>query len=324
MNTNCPPELSLTLHKIKTKINFFNTIILLRHQDPDGDAIGSTLGLGLFLQKHYPDKKILTDGEPNPHYLKFLSSLPTATPADYEGALVIVCDTANTNRVDGAVAWKDAAYIIKIDHHPQQEVYGDLQLVDSNRVAACELVMELLYSYHTDIPANAANAVFTGLITDSNRFLFPKTGPRTFELVAWISKFIPNVNEIYDALYLKSIDNLSLIQKLITKIEFIDVGIAYIIVKQSELESWGTDYRQVKAKVNLMAGYTDIKIWFIAVDCEVFKKIKISIRSRDADCSTVSMQYGGGGHTNAAACWLDNWEQLKPFIQDLKISLQQN
>lgn len=109
---------------ILEKINQYDTIILHRHMNPDPDAIGSQVGLKEIIQTNFPDKRVLATGFNEPT-LAWMASMDTVTDEDYAGALVIVCDTANTPRIDDK-RYTSGDFLIKIDHHPNDDAYGDL------------------------------------------------------------------------------------------------------------------------------------------------------------------------------------------------------
>ena len=310
------------INNIKAKIAEYETIIVLRHKNPDGDALGSALGLGIFLQKMFPEKRIVTDGVKTPNYLSFLASLPTAHRDDYPDALAIVCDTANIERIDSE-HFKLAKEIIKIDHHPEVDPYGDINWVESARVAATELVTELVQSYSMPLPASAATALFVGIVTDSNRFLFVNTTNKTFALASYLMDFIPDVTLIYNHLYQMDLNTFALKNKIAQQLKISSAGVGYATFNQSQINALHTDYFTIKSMVNIFSNITNVPVWMIAVDNCDLNNIKISVRSRKVDIGKVAAQYNGGGHANAAACYLDSWDQLPHFISDLDNAIKQ-
>ena len=116
---------------ILEKIKAYDTIIIHRHQRPDPDAIGSQIGLKEILKTNFSDKKILATGVNEPT-LSWIAEMDEVPDNDYEGALVIVTDTANTPRIDDD-RYDKGDFLIKIDHHPNDDAYGDLLLVDTSR-----------------------------------------------------------------------------------------------------------------------------------------------------------------------------------------------
>lgn len=125
---------------ILEKIKAYDTIIIHRHQRPDPDAIGSQVGLKEILKTNFPDKKVLATGVNEPT-LSWIAEMDEVADQDYEGALVIVTDTANTPRIDDD-RYDKGDFLIKIDHHPNDDAYGDLLLVDTTASSASEIVTD--------------------------------------------------------------------------------------------------------------------------------------------------------------------------------------
>ena len=125
-------------HQILEKIKAYDTIIIHRHMKPDPDALGSQVGLKALLEHHFPEKTIKAVGFNEPT-LSWLAEMDEVDDQEFEGSLAIICDTANTARIDDK-RYTQADTIIKIDHHPNDEVYGDLVWVDTNSSSASEMI----------------------------------------------------------------------------------------------------------------------------------------------------------------------------------------
>ena len=125
-------------HQILEQIKKYDTIIIHRHMRADPDALGSQVGLKELLQYNFPDKKIKVVGYDLPT-LTWLAKMDEVEDQEFEGALAIICDTANTARIDDK-RYLNAETIIKIDHHPNDEEYGDLVWVDTTSSSASEMV----------------------------------------------------------------------------------------------------------------------------------------------------------------------------------------
>lgn len=133
------------MNEILEKIQAYDTIIIHRHQNPDPDAIGSQVGLRDLLRAHFPQKRVLATGYDEPT-LTWLAEMDTVSDEDYAGALVIVCDTANTPRIDDK-RYTNGDFLIKIDHHPNDDAYGDLLWVDTDSSSTSELIALLLRNW---------------------------------------------------------------------------------------------------------------------------------------------------------------------------------
>src|SRR3982751_3649641 len=127
--------------KILQSIKEYETIIIHRHVRPDPDAYGSQGGLAEVLKASFPEKTIYTVGKEE-KTLHFLRRIDHITDDAYNGSLVIVCDTANEARIDDS-RYKLGDKLIKIDHHPNVDQYGDLFWVDTNASSTSEMIYEL-------------------------------------------------------------------------------------------------------------------------------------------------------------------------------------
>ena len=172
------------MNDILEKIQAYDTIIIHRHQNPDPDAIGSQVGLRDLLRAHFPQKRVLATGYDEPT-LTWLAEMDDVKDENYEGALVIVCDTANTPRIDDK-RYTTGDFLIKIDHHPNDDAYGDLLWVDTDSSSTSELIALFAKELDLELPVSAARLLYAGIVGDTGRFLYPATSTRTFELAAFL------------------------------------------------------------------------------------------------------------------------------------------
>ncbi|MFR8882141.1 MAG: DHH family phosphoesterase, partial [Streptococcus agalactiae] len=154
----------IIFQQILDKIKEYDTIIIHRHMRPDPDALGSQIGLRDIIRHNFPKKKVLATGFDEPT-LAWIAKMDQVTDQDYQGALVIVTDTANTPRIDDE-RYKKGDFLIKIDHHPNDEVYGDLSYVDTNASSASEIVTDFALSCDLLLSTSAARVLYNGIVGD--------------------------------------------------------------------------------------------------------------------------------------------------------------
>ena len=155
-------------HDILSKIKEYDTIIIHRHMRPDPDALGSQVGLQKLLQYHFPEKTIKVTGYDEPN-LMWLAQMDQVADEEYQEALVIVCDTANTARIDDQ-RYTTGDFLIKIDHHPDDEVYGDISLVDTSSSSASEMIALFAQENQLTLSSEAARLLYAGIVGDTGRF----------------------------------------------------------------------------------------------------------------------------------------------------------
>src|SRR5690625_3646990 len=167
-------------------IENYETIIIHRHIRPDPDALGSQAGLKLILKETYPGKQVYTVGGDDP-LLTFLTKMDEIDDAAYNNALVIVCDTANRPRIDDE-RYDRGNQLIKIDHHPEVDRYGDIQWVDVDASSVSEMIFELYQDAKATagwkMTSQAARLLFAGIVGDTGRFMFSSTTEKTFRYAA--------------------------------------------------------------------------------------------------------------------------------------------
>ena len=167
--------------RILDKIKQYDRIIVTRHFRPDGDAIGSSKGLARMLKLSFPQKEVYVINEDSSEYLAFLGG-EDAPIADekYSDALVIVCDTATTDRISNK-KFSLAKEIVKIDHHIDVKPYGDLSWVEEERSSLCEMIADFWLTFKNELTLDKEGAtyIFTGMVTDSGRFRFSSVDGET-------------------------------------------------------------------------------------------------------------------------------------------------
>ena len=155
---------------ILNKIKEYDTVIIHRHVRPDGDAIGSSLGLREILRDNFPEKHIYSVGGNLPEYLKFVGEEDEISDEVYENALVIAVDTATKARIYDE-RYEKAKELIKIDHHDPVENYGNMNFVKEH-FASCSLLIMDIFSVipNINISAKAARYLYIATITDTGNF----------------------------------------------------------------------------------------------------------------------------------------------------------
>ena len=188
-------------------IKKYDVIIIHRHSNPDGDAMGSQIGLKRVLQVNFPDKKIYAVGD-DARRFSFMdgSKMDTVDDAAYKGALAIVLDTSAKSLISDE-RYALAETVLRIDHHIFVEDIADIDIDDTSFDSCCGLVAYLVREWGLEVDSYAAKALFTGMVTDSGRFYYDSVTPRTFELASFLLSKGFNPGEIYANLYADTYEN---------------------------------------------------------------------------------------------------------------------
>ncbi len=300
------------MDKLITAIESYKNITLFGHENPDGDCIGSQFGLKSLILDNFSNKDVKVVGH-NSSYINFLGEVDVVTDEFIEDSLAIVVDTSNSDRISDQ-RFKLAQKIIKIDHHIVVEQYGDLNYEDIEAPATSQLILRYAYANNWKVSVKAAEALYTGLVTDTGRFRFNSTNSETHLLV---SKIMENGFDHYEINIKLSKDTKESI-RLKGEIynNFITDGrVAYYIVDTSKLNELGVSLETAKNQVNLLSSMDEHDIWFLVYEKE--GNYKVSLRSRNIAINEIATKYNGGGHKLACGCKLNSLADLPKLIKDL-------
>ncbi len=306
--------------QVLKQIKKYDTIVVLRHEVPDFDASGSQFGLVTWIKENFPNKKVYALGKPHKFFSPSLYPVTDSVENLPEKYLLIIVDVANRPRVDGKEYIENADYIIKIDHHPLCDEFGNISIIDEHAAAAAELVAEMLISFKKTISEKCAYYLYSAIVGDSGRFQYSDTNPRTFTVVGELFKTGFNFQDVYDKMYLKSVEDIKIINYIYSIYKLSPKGVAYYMISIDQLNELGIEREKAKAYVNLFSGYEEIKVWVqFTEDVTATDEFKwrVSIRSRGVKINDVASKHNGGGHDNASgAKCVDEQEMLK-LIEEL-------
>lgn len=304
------------MKKILEKIKEFDNIIILGHINPDGDCIGSQYGLYYILKESFKDKNIYISGK-NSERFSFIGS-PKILDDDsiFSNALVIAVDTASKDRLsDSRIDL--AKYSIKIDHHHNYAEYADYEYIDSSAISTTQIISEFCINFKDELVVNklAAEALYVGLVTDSGNFRYKSVTSKTFSMASFLLNYEIDLGYIDEMLSRESLDFLHFKGQLLNNIAMNDLGLAYLVIKRKDLEENNVSFEEAGSLVSLMANIFGIKIWVLFLESEEY--IRVRIRSKNIDISTVAEKYGGGGHKFASGAMISSWNQVDDIIKDI-------
>lgn len=299
-------------------IEQYDTIIIHRHIRPDPDAYGSQMGLKKLLEANYPKKKVFAVGvhdEP----LSYLGAPDQVDDGIYESALVIVTDTANTARIDDE-RYNKGEKLIKIDHHPNDEPYGDIVWVDTNASSCSEMIYELFEEgkvYKNWVLSDeSARFLFAGIVGDTGRFLFLSTTQRTFEIAGKLIGYQFDRNQIFNGMYEMKPNLLQLQGYLYQNIVVDENGAAYIKLTKEIMNQFHVTTSESSVLVGSLSNIKGVVAWVIFVEED--HEIRVRLRSKGPIINELAKKYHGGGHPLASGATAYSWEEADRIIADLK------
>lgn len=305
-----------TQEKIIEQIEKYQTIIIHRHQRPDPDAIGSQCGLATIIRDSFPDKTVYQVGS-KANGLAWIASEQEVSDQAYQNALVIVVDTANTPRVDDT-RYTKGKMMIKIDHHPNDDDFGDLTWVVPEASSTSELIFDLVDASNGKLRLlkDAARMLYAGIVGDTGRFMYDATTPHTMRVAAGLMETgfdAASVNRQLDDIEL-AVARLS--AYVWENMQITDNNAAYIVLTSDILKKFELGDAGTAGIVPLLGKVSTVKCWTIFVQ-QKDGSYRLRIRSKRAIINELAKQYGGGGHPLASGAVIKDDSQISEFVKKL-------
>ncbi|MEI5992882.1 DHH family phosphoesterase [Candidatus Enterococcus mansonii] len=305
------------LKEILAMIKNYDTIIIHRHQRPDPDAIGSQVGLAEILRESFPKKQIFQAGGPV-EGLEFLAEMDTVADECYKGALVIVTDTANAPRIsDERYSLGDK--LIKMDHHPNDDPYGDLVWVNPKASSCSEIIADFYHENQTELVMNnkAARLLYAGIVGDTGRFLYPSTTPHTLNVAAELMTYDFNTAELNRELEQIPMSVAKLAGYVYQNIDVDENGAAKVTLPQSLMDEYGIVDSETAAIVSLPGVIDEVVAWAIFVE-QPEGYYRVRLRSKGPIINELAKQHHGGGHPLASGANAKDDKEVAVIYQKIQ------
>lgn len=305
------------MHEALELLKKYDTVIIHRHTNPDGDAMGSQIGLKNLLLDNFPEKKVYVVGDGAGRF-SFMdgSVMDEISDETYRGALAVILDSAEHSIVSDD-RYTLAEKTLRIDHHIFCEKFADVEIVETAFESCAGLVTHLAREWGLTINTSAAKALFTGIVTDSGRFRYDSTTPRTFSDAAFLLEKGFNPTEIYDKLYVDDFSMIKMRAGFVLDIRFTKNNVAYIYSDRKKVDSLGvSDFTVSRGMVNVMAEIRGVDVWVNFTE-STDGTVLAELRSRNLDINKIAVKYGGGGHLKASGASLKDKAQAMEMLADL-------
>jgi phosphoesterase RecJ-like protein len=302
--------------QVLTCIEEYNKIIIHRHSRPDGDAMGSQIGLKNIILENYPQKTVYVVGDSN-NYFSFMpdSQMDEISDSEYDGALAILLDSAAAHLISDD-RYKKAEKTVRIDHHIYCETFTDIEVVDTTFESCCGLITDFAVNCGLRLNQSAATALYTGMVTDSGRFRYDGTNARTHRLAAALLETGIDTNEIYRPLYSDDFANKLLKAQFTLKIKFTPNNVAYIYTTREEMQSLASsEFSISRGMVATMADIKGVDIWVNFTEGE--NGVMCELRSSRFNINPIAVKYGGGGHQKASGATVPDYDTAMQMLNDL-------
>lgn len=301
---------------ILNEIKRYDRIIIHRHSKPDGDAIGSQVGLKHIIRENFPEKEVYAVGDNAGHY----SFIPDSTMDDiadelYADALAIVLDCGSAALISDE-RYRTAKHTARMDHHIFSDSICNTEYIETSYESCCGMVAHLAMECGLRLTPTAAQALYTGMITDSGRFRYDSTSSRTFALASFLMEQKFDTNEIYRNLYADDFESKKLRAQFTLKVQFTPKNVAYIYTTLDELNALGKDIFSVsRGMVGIMSDTRGVDIWANFTETE--NGVLCELRSSRFNINPIAVKYGGGGHAKASGATVPDRATVMQMLSDL-------
>ena len=303
--------------EILKQIKKYDNIVIARHIGADPDALGSQFALKELIEYNFKDKHVYAVGTIASRF-RFMGNLDKIDDIDFSKCLLIVLDTPDKKRIEGIDDINKFKDVIKIDHHPFVEKFGELEYIDSDASSASQLLFKFILDTKLKITKKIAENIYIGIVGDTDRFLHDYTTNETIRLV---SKLLDMSNidftKLYEPLYSRPISEIKF-QGYIYQNLILSNGVAYIKLTDEIMKKFEVDTAAAGNMINDLKYVNEILVWVFFSEDVKNQIIKANIRSRGPIINDVAVKYGGGGHIYASGVRLKSWSDTDELIKDLE------
>lgn len=307
----------MTLDNILEEIKKAESIVILTHENPDGDAVGSSIAMYLGLKELGKTPDIII-----PEFPRAFENLPgienIKKESDIENYdLAIALDTASIKMLNGySKYFEDAKTKIVIDHHSSNTMFGDYNYVDQDSPACAQLLLVLFNYFNIEVSKEIGTAILAGIITDTGGFRYDGVTAETFELVAGLCQKGVKVSKVYQKVFASTSKSKFFLHRIaLDRLELLEnEKIAFTYITKNDENSVGAENGDYDGIVEQGRDIEGVEISIFLRETE--KGIKASLRSKDyVNVSELCRIFGGGGHIRAAGCTIPGTiEQVKTQI----------
>jgi bifunctional oligoribonuclease and PAP phosphatase NrnA len=321
--TLAPTELEQAAAELRAGERF----LLTAHEGPDGDALGSLLGMHHLLTQLGKDSVMFMAAKEFPLPIEYrflpLEEVFHEPPADMADRIVVFLDCGNIDRMPVDFLTAGGNRIVNIDHHHDNTRFGDLNLVDTEASCTAEIVYELAQLLGARVTPEMAAALYVGLVTDTGKFMYENTNARTHRIAAELIEAGVAVDETYRRLYEHvPIEKLRLVARALEGVEYHCEGrLALSYITAADYEATGAGEEMTEGIIDHLRSIEGAKVAAVVRDLgdrgRAARKVSLRSSEGDVDVSAIARKRGGGGHKRAAGFSTDlELAELVGFLCD--------
>lgn len=315
------------LQMAKAFIKKHDDFMVVSHVNPDGDAVSSTLAVGWLLHSLNKQFMMINEGS-TPDKFAYLwgkeqiINLDEARPAR-KYKYIIAVDCADFARIGKVSEWFESdAQLLNIDHHPTNDYYGAVQVINPDAAATAEILYDLLQAFEIQWNEQIASCIYTGILTDTGGFRYANTSSKVMQTAASLLDSGVHASRLADHLLERStMAHILLLQRALNSLSFNSKqSIGWIVITADDMKETQASNEDLEGLVNYPRNIEGIEVGVL------FKEVrqdtyKVSFRSAgQVDVARIAQNYGGGGHKRAAGCTVNN--QIELLVQDVIAKLE--
>jgi phosphoesterase RecJ-like protein len=313
------------IERVVAEVRDRDRFILTAHEGPDGDALGSLLGMHHLLTQLGKDSLMFMAAKEFPLPIEYrflpLEEVFHEPPADMADRTVVFLDCGNIDRMPVDFLSDGGNFIINIDHHHDNTRFGNANLVDTGASSTAEIVYELCRRLGGRLTPEIASALYVGLVTDTGKFMYENTDAGTHRIAADLIEAGVEVDDTYRRLYEHvPLEKLRLVARALEGIErHCDDRLILTYVTAADYEASGAGEEMTEGIIDHLRSVEGAKVAALVRDQGTRGRAarKVSLRSSegDVDVSAIARRHGGGGHKRAAGFSTDlELEELISFL----------
>ena len=303
---------------ILDKIKEYDRILLFRHLRIDGDCVGSTKGMKALIKSTWPEKEVYIIDNEVSSYLSFLGPDDEEIPDEmYAEALGIVLDTGNTKRISNQ-KFSLCKELVKMDHHIPLDNYGDYAWVEEEKSSCCEMVVEFYDTFKDELvmTKEAAQYLYTGMVTDSGRFRFRSVSGDTMRYAGLLLDQGVDTDVLYANLYLEHYGYLKFKAEMYKRMKITENGVAYLYISKDLQEKHNITLEAASAAISLLDSIRECLCWMAFIETgDEEGSIRVRLRSRFVTINHLAEQYRGGGHACASGATVYNRREVRALLK---------
>ena len=316
-----------SIEQVAAEIRGRERFLLTAHEGPDGDALGSLLGMHHLLTNLGKDSVMFLAAKEFPLPIEYrflhLEEVFHEPPADMADRAVVFLDCGNIDRMPVDFLAEGGQLIVNIDHHHDNTLFGDVNLVDVEASCTAEIVYEIAVLLGAEVTPEMAGALYVGLVTDTGKFMYENTNARTHRIAAELIEAGVEVDETYRRLYEHvPIEKIRLVSRALDCIQRrCDGQLVVAYITAADYEASGAGEEMTEGIIDFLRSVEGGRVAALIRDLGDRGNAarKVSLRSSDGavDVSAIARSHGGGGHKRAAGFSTDvEAEQLVSIICD--------